>query len=180
MLTLVSMIRALNVGGANPLRMADLKAIHEAMGLTRVRTYLQSGNVVFDASTDDTLRLEAEIEGRLLKDRGIAAKVAVRTHQALAAAAAANPFAMRRGVDPKALYVTFLIRPSGRRSLAGVELPVRPGEEAVLKRDAVYVYCPHGYGDTRLNNAFFERRLACAATTRNWRTVNALLEMSAP
>ena len=99
---------------------------------------------------------------------------------ALAAAAAANPFAMRRGVDPKALYVTFLIRPSGRRSLAGVELPVRPGEEAVLKRDAVYVYCPHGYGDTRLNNAFFERRLACAATTRNWRTVNALLEMSAP
>jgi uncharacterized protein (DUF1697 family) len=178
MVTLVSMIRGINVAGSRPLKMDRLRAMLEDLGLLRVRTYLQSGNAVFDSASPDAERHSLAIERRILRDFGYEVAVATRTSKAMSAAAAANPFLRRRELDPAFLHATFLIGPSAGRSLEGPGLPLGPGEEATLVGDVVFLYCPNGYGCTKINNAFFERRLSSRATTRNWRTVTVLEKMA--
>jgi uncharacterized protein (DUF1697 family) len=178
MTTLVSMIRGINVGGSRPLKMDRLRGIHEGLGFRNVRTYLQSGNVVFEAASPDADRHGEAIERRIMRDCGYEVAVAVRTSGAMTAALASNPLLGRAGVDPKFLHATFLVRPEGRPSLGGIDLPLAKGEDAVLLGDVVYVYCPLGYGNTKINNTFFERKLSARATTRNWQTVGALERMA--
>jgi uncharacterized protein (DUF1697 family) len=176
--TLVSMVRGINVGGSRPLRMEALRAIHEALGFRAVRTYVQSGNAVFEARSADADAHAAAIERRILRDCGFEVSVAVRTSADMTAALRSNPFLARPGVDPKFLHATFLARQGGRHSLDGVTLPLSKGEAAALLGDIVYVYCPFGYGNTKINNTFFERKLSASATTRNWNTVTALERMA--
>ncbi len=178
MVTIVSMIRGINVAGSRPLKMDKLRAIHEALGFRNVRTYLNSGNVVFDAVSPDVDRQALAIERRILRDCGYDVAVAARTAEGMSAAIASNPLLRRRAVDPRFLHATFLVSPGNRPSLEGIELPLAPGEAVVLAGDVVYLYCPLGYGITKINNAFFERKLAIRATTRNWRTVTALEKMA--
>lgn len=172
--TYVSMIRGINVGGNRPLRMDALKGIHESLGFRKVRTYLQSGNAVFEAPGPDAARHAAALERRILRDCGFEVAVAVRSSGQMTAVLGANPLVGRASVDPQFLHATFLVRHPGKASLAGAKVPLAAGEAAVLDGDVVYLYCPHGYGVTKINNAFFERALSVAATTRNWRTVTAL------
>jgi uncharacterized protein (DUF1697 family) len=176
--SLVSMIRGINVGGHKPLKMEKLRAIHEALGFRRVRTYLQSGNAVFEAGSGDADRHAAALERRILRDCGFEVAVCVRTSAELTAALRDNPLAGRPAADPKFLHATFLVRHGASASLEGIKLPLAKGEAAVMLGDAVYLYCPLGYGVTKINNTFFERKLAAGATTRNWQTVTALEKMA--
>ncbi len=176
--TLVSMIRGINVGGHRPLRMDALKALHEGLGFRAVRTYLQSGNAVFEAPGADADAHARALERRILRDCGFDVSVAVRSSRAMTAALASNPFIGRPSIDPKFLHATFLVRHPGKASFAGVDLPLARDEAVELIGDVVYVYCPIGYGVSRISNAFFERTLSVGATTRNWRTVTALAKMA--
>jgi len=176
--TLVSMIRGINVAGSRPLKMDRLKALLEDLGLLRVRTYLQSGNAVFDSASPDAGLHSLAIERRILRDYGYEVAVATKTSKSMSAAAVANPFLRRPELDPAFLHATFLIGLGAARSLEGPGLPLARGEEAVLRGDVVYLYCPNGYGVTKMNNSFLERRLSARATTRNWRTVTALERMA--
>lgn len=176
--TFVSMIRGINVGGARPVRMASLRGIYEGLGFEGVETYLQSGNVVFRAAKAGASRHAAAIERAILESCGFEVPVAVRTPEAMSAAVAANPFLGRRSIDAQFLHAVFLIGAAGTPSLTGAKLPLGPGEDAALAGDIVYVYCPNGYGTTKINNGFFERILSVRATTRNWRTVVALERMA--
>ena len=178
MITLVSMIRGINVGGSRPLKMDRLRGVHEDLGFRGVRTYLQSGNAVFGAAGADADRHGDAIERRIKRDFGYDVAVAVLSSEAMSSALASNPLLGRAKVDPKFLHATFLVRPGAARLLAGVDLPLAKGEEAVLVGDIVYVYCPTGYGVTKINNTFFERKLSARATTRNWQTVTALERMA--
>ncbi len=178
MTTLVLLIRGINVGGAKPLPMARLRSICEALGHGDVRTYLQSGNVVCTSARGDPRSHARALERALSKEAAAGALVEARTAQGIARAVASNPLAGRSAGGTDGLHATFLIRPPAGLSLAGLALPLRPGEAAEMVGDVVYVYCPHGYGDTRINNTFFERKLGVHATTRNWRTVLALHAMA--
>jgi uncharacterized protein (DUF1697 family) len=175
---LVSMVRGINVGGNRILRMERLKAIYEALGFKRIRTYLQSGNVVCESRSGDVRSLAAAVERRILADCGFEVTVDFRTEAQMAQAVAQNPLEGRPLVDPKFLHATFLVRGAGTPSLEGIALPLGPGERAVLVGDIVYVYCPNGYGTTKIHNGFFERKLGLAATTRNWQTVTNLERMA--
>jgi uncharacterized protein (DUF1697 family) len=172
------MIRGINVGGRRPIRMDELRALYEGLGYSRILTYLQSGNVIFASAEGDGANHASAIEGGLREACGLEVDVAVTASQMMAAAVRANPLLGRRGVDPKFLHATFLVRPSGKPSLKGVQIPLGPGEEAVLVGSVVYLYCPNGYGSTKINNAFFERRLSARATTRSWKTVTALEKLA--
>jgi uncharacterized protein (DUF1697 family) len=89
-----------------------------------------------------------------------------------------NPFMQEKGIDASKLDVTFLSAvpaESGLKKVSG--LPSGPDKFVIVNRE-VYLYCPNGYGGTKLSNDFFERKLDVAATTRNWKTVNALLDMA--
>ena len=178
MATFVSMIRGINVAGSRPLKMDRPRALHEALGFRRVRTYLQSGNVVFEAAGGDAGRHGRAVERGILREFGYDVAAAVLCAGDMSAVAGANPLLRLPGTDPRFLHVTFLVRPGAAPSLQGVELPLARGEKAVLSGDVLYLYCPLGYGNSKINNAFFERKLSVRATTRNWQTVTALVAMA--
>lgn len=174
MTTFISMIRGINVGGHGTVRMGRLVGIYEGLGLANPRAYLQSGNVVYESRRAPGPGHAAAIEGGIKEKCGLEVSVAVLTAREMTRVLEANPIAGRPGVDPRFLLATFVMGGGGPVSLEGLELPLRPGEEAVAAGRVVYLYCPHGYGTSRITNSFFERRLRARATTRNWRTVTAL------
>jgi uncharacterized protein (DUF1697 family) len=170
--TYVALLRGINVSGRNKIAMNDLRAAFETLGHTHVRTYIQSGNVVFAAKAGATARLESAIGKGIATAFGLDVAVLVRTRAELATALKRNPF----GADA---YVTFLDAVPARARVAGLDpAPYAPDEFAVRGRE-VFVRCPNGYGRTKINNAFFERKLAAKATTRNWKTVTTLFDWSA-
>lgn len=205
-MSFVALLRAVNVGGTR-LPMADLRALLEGLGLTNVRTYLQSGNAVFDATdaAEPPQALATAIEMRIARDVGPRVGVIVLPGEAMADVAAANPFLDDAGgagaaAADEGLHATFLFGADGEADFGEapeaaysavyeaafrtLDLPAAEGEKAAfvgappLAVPVVYLKLPHGYGRTRLNNALFERKLGTAATTRNWRTVLALAEMA--
>jgi len=176
--TLISMIRGINVGGNRPLKMEKLRGIHADLGFRDVGTYLQSGNAVFKAASPDAGRHASALERRILRDCGFEVTVAVRSSAEMTGVLRENPLLARPRVDPRFLHATFLVGAPGRESLEGIDLPLAKGEAAVMAGGVVYVYCPLGYGNTKINNTFFERKLSARATTRNWQTVTALEKMA--
>jgi uncharacterized protein (DUF1697 family) len=178
MTSFVALLRAVNVSGQNRIPMAELRSDLGGLGLTGVETYLQSGNVVFGADGDAAAEQAAAIHGLIEREFGCDVAVLVLTAAELAQIAAANPF-LAGGADEKYLHVTFLERPVPVAAFDDLSLPAQGDEQAVFAGRVVYLYLPHGYGRTKLNNAYFERALKTSATTRNWRTVLALAEMGA-
>lgn len=175
--TCIAFLRGINVSGHNRLKMADLRGLVEALGHRDVETYLQSGNVVFAARAGATSAIGLAMERRIAKDLGLDVNVLVRTKAELAKIAAVNPLA-KRGVDLAHLYVTFLGERPGAARVSALDAKRYLPDTFAFSRREVYLCCPKGYGKTKLNNAFFERALATDATTRNWKTVNALVEMA--
>jgi uncharacterized protein (DUF1697 family) len=174
-----ALLRSINVGGRNRLPMADLRALVESLGFEDVTTYLQSGNVVFSGPGSARATAQA-IQDRIAADAGLAVPVVVRSGTQLADVVRSTPYG-DLGADLKTLHVTFLDSEPGD---AGVrELRGRADEFGADRFEIigteVYLHCPGGYGETKLNNSYLERRLGVTATTRNWRTVTALADLAA-
>ena len=175
--TYIALLRGINVSGHRPVKMDRLRELLDALGHTDVSTYLQSGNVVFHTQRRTPGELASTIGRRIAKDLGLDVAVIVRTKQELAKVVGGNPFATR-GVDAAHLHVTFLReRPTTAIVRAVEPASYLPDTFAIAGRE-VYLRCPNGYGRTKLNNAFFERTLGTTATTRNWKTVTALLDLA--
>ena len=172
--SLVALLRGINVSGKMSIPMAPLRGSCEAIGLTQVHTYLQSGNIVFAAEHDHTARIAADLRARISTDFGHEVQVLVLTAQTLAHTAENNPLRARLGGEDKLFHATFLFEPVSEGDFQALQLPVQGDEQAVLAGQVLLLYCPHGYGKTKLNNGYFEKALGVPATTRNWRTVLAL------
>jgi uncharacterized protein (DUF1697 family) len=171
----VALLRGINVSGHNPVAMKDLRALFSALPAEEVTTYLQSGNVVFHAAGDAEGQRSA-IEERIASELHLDVVVLVLTAEELDRVIADNPFPVDADDSPMP-YVTFLASPPEAERVAALVPPPGPDVFSIGRRE-VYLSCPNGYGRTKLNNAFFEKKLAVAATTRNWRTVTALAEMA--
>ena len=119
-----------------------------------------------------------EIEAALLEAYGFEVKTFVRTVDEWQRTIDNNPFMDEKGIDEGRLYVSFLHAAPSAQSQEHLGQP-SPGNDRflILGRD-IYLYCPGGYGETKLSNTFFEKKLKCAATTRNWKTVNELLRIA--
>ena len=203
----VALLRAVNVGGTK-LPMADLRSLLEGLGFMNVRTYLQSGNSVFDGRDDEPAQaIATAIEVRIERDLGPRVGVLVLPGESMADVVAANPFLgggsgeAAGAADTGSLHATLLFGSGGDADFGAASeaaysavyeaafkklaLPAEEGEEAAfvgappLAAPVVYLKLPHGYGRTKLNNGWFERKLGTAATTRNWRTVLALADLAA-
>lgn len=172
------MLRGINVGGQRLIKMADLRKMFEKLNFNRVQTYLQSGNVVFASEEKDIKQLEGLIFAEIETEFGYEAPVIVLSVKTLEMIVQKNPFAKERWRDPSFLYVTFLADSPGEINREGIVEKKQTGEEIEFSETAVYLYCPTGYGHTKLNNNFLESKLKVAATTRNWKTVNELLRMA--
>jgi uncharacterized protein (DUF1697 family) len=174
--TFIAMLRGINVGG-NPLKMDRLRALFSSLGFKNVRTFIQSGNVIFDTAKSPS-KCSAEIEKKLAGETRLPITVILRTATELKSAIAANPFLKHPKIDPSKLHVTFLAAPVPRDILKkSGTLTSGPDELRVIGKEA-YVHCPNGYGRTKLHNTALEKLLSTKATTRNWNTVNKLYELA--
>jgi uncharacterized protein (DUF1697 family) len=177
MASYVALLRGVNVSGHNLLSMKDLQALVRDLPAEDVATYLQSGNVVFHSEVTAPEALQSALEEGLAASTAPGVKVLVRTADELAKVIEANPFPTGDEQAASQLHVTFLAEVPVAARVASLKAP-ETRDRYHLGDRAIYLSCPDGYGRTKLNNAFFERQLDVAATTRNWRTVTTLARMA--
>jgi uncharacterized protein (DUF1697 family) len=173
----VAMMRGINVAGHKPVKMETLRSCFQAMGFSGIQTYVQSGNVVFEATEPNERALAKKIETKLLRVVGFPITVILRTASELSRTVKSNPFSRERAIDPSRLHVTFLSEAPAEAARMGVKRLRSDTDRFHLTQREIYLYCPQGYGRTKLSNNSFERLLSVKATTRNWTTVNKLLQM---
>ena len=179
----IALLRGINVGGKNILPMRDLTEIFCKAGCGDVRTYIQSGNVVFTATTECADRISIAATAQIQKRFGIRSPVIVRTSKDLREIVAGNPFLSGQGkaTDIALLHVAFLADSPDRKRIASLDPARSPGDRMEVRRTGrreVYLHLANGMGKTRITNAWLDSTLATTSTVRNWRTVLNLLEMS--
>ena len=177
MTTFAALLRGVNVGGKNKISMPDLKSSFSSLGLEDVVTYIQSGNVVFRSPARGAQKLAAGIERQLAKDFGVDVTVVLRTAAELEKIAKGNPFAKGKP-DLSKLHVVFLDRAPAKGAVAELDPERSPPDEFDVRGREIYLRLPTGMGRTKLTGDYFERRLAVAATARNWKTLQKLLELT--
>lgn len=177
--TCIALLRAVNVAGHQPVKMAALRESFEALGFDHVRTYLQSGNVVFGAPKTAPAALAQSVERRLLKDFDFPIRVLVKSEREMQQVLADNPFLSEAGIDPAKLHVAFPFQAPADAALRKLDALAKGRDRFSLVGGAIYLHCPDGYGRSKLSSSTLERVLAVETTTRNWRTVGELCRLAA-
>ena len=178
MASYVSLFRAINVGGNNQVKMAALKAIHEALGFSNVTTYLQTGNVVFEYDEADPTQLAGQISNAFEQQFGFHSEVMVRSAAQIKLLFNHNPFLQQPEKEAKWIVVMFLAGcPESQVWQAFLESYAGP-EELFSSDQELYIYYTNGIGRSKLSNALIEKKLKVLGTGRNWNTVTKLLEMT--
>jgi uncharacterized protein (DUF1697 family) len=170
----ISMIRGINVGGKS-VKMADLRDVYLSLDLENVKTYIQSGNVVFKSENEDPKTLSKKIQQKILDTIGYDIKVVIRTIDELKNIIKSYPFEIE---EEKQVYITFLSDTPDLSQDLNLKNWIKESEKFIISSSEIYLYLPHGYGRTKLNNNFFEKKLKLDATTRNWKTVNKLCQIA--
>ncbi len=178
MKTFICLLRGINVSGHNIIKMDALRGMYEALAFKNVQTYIQSGNVIFKSDQTDCSQIENKISKKLLQEFSIQVPVMVKELAELKAVAKNSPFANKRKEDPKSLHVTFLSNEPDKGAISALKGGVYTPDEFILSGKTVYLFCPEGYGNTKLTNTFFEKKLKVVATTRNWKTVHELINIA--
>jgi uncharacterized protein (DUF1697 family) len=173
----IALLRGVNIAG-NALPMERVRQILARLGFENVRTYVQSGNVVFQAQGSPTGWVE-KIEQALAGKARLPVSVIVRSAAELERVIAGNPFLKQKAIDRSKLHVTFLDRPAPRDAAHKLAAIDAGDDQFHAAGSEIYLHCPNGYGRTKLANNRLEKVLAARATTRNWNTVTRLAEMAA-
>jgi len=177
MTAFVSLFRAINVGGQRKVKMAELKELHESLGLENVFTYIQSGNVVFSSEEEDVERLRRQIEDNFEQKFGFHSDVFVRSSAELGEIIQHNPFQNQPDKAPNWIVVMFLgTRPADAAQKNLLETYVGP-EEIFVNGKELHVYYPDGIGRSKLMPGLIEKKLKTVGTARNWNTILKLQEL---
>jgi uncharacterized protein (DUF1697 family) len=175
MATFVALLRGINVGG-NILKMDRLRVLCAELGAKNARTYVQSGNVVFEAQ-GTAPHWAQTLERKLAGESRLPVSVIVRTAEEMSAVLAGNPFLKEKGIDPARLAVTFLQQVPAKTALAALAALKIGSERFHCASKEIYLHCPDGFANAKLYS--LDKVLAQRTTTRNWNTVTKLCEMSA-
>jgi len=174
----VAMRRGINVSGHKPIKMEDLRALCSDLGFRDVETYVQSGNIVLQSSLENPTIISKRIGAKIIESFGFEVAVIVRTSKEMRNVISNSPFLKENGIDSSKLHVTFLSEIVQETSLEKLaELSTTSQDRFHFAPREIYVYCPSGYGRTKLSNVGIEKALSVTATTRNWKTTNKLFEM---
>jgi uncharacterized protein (DUF1697 family) len=172
----VALMRGINVGGKNMLPMVDLAKMFVAAGCGEVRTYIQSGNVIFCAERELAEFVAEAIAKQIAKKFKIQVPVVVRSEKELEEIVANNPF-IKPGAAGDNLHVMFLADLPERERVAGLDVKRSSPDEFIVRGREIFLKLPNGAGRSKLTNAYFDSKLKTVSTSRNWRTVLKLVEM---
>ena len=175
MATWIALLRGINVGGKNVLRMADLRADLESLKFKQVRTYIQSGNVVFESSSKSASSLQKRVADLIEVNHGFRPHVLVLSHADLLAAVEQNPFP-KAVKDPKTLHFFFLSKPAKSPNVESLDKAKAKTEKYEFTDRVFYLSAPDGIGRSKLA-ANAEKFLGVATTARNYRTIEKVLDL---
>jgi len=173
------LLRGINVGGKNRLRMKSLSALFTDAGCTDVETYVQSGNVVFAATPSLASRIPVVIEKAISAQFGLRVPVVTRSAAELREVVKRNPYLPRES-DTSMLHVAFLADKPTPSKVAALDPNHSPPDEFAVHGREIYLRLPNGVGRTKLTNAHFDSTLGTTSTLRNWRTVVKLVDLTDP
>ena len=178
MKTYISILRGINVSGHKLIKMDTLRQLYADLGFENVKTYIQSGNVVFQFKKAEKKMLAEKIEKKITKRFGFKVPVLVRELDEYKAIIKQNPFTKKPQRDISFLHITFLSDQPTEENVAKIKSGQYQLDEFQLIDKSIYLYCPNGYGNSKLTNSFFETKLKVTATTRNWKTANELIAIA--
>ena len=177
--THIALLRGINVSGYNKIKMVELKLLLESLDFHRVVTYIQSGNIVFESKIEDCSALEGLILEAIKTKFGYEINCIVLTKEQLSRIFTSNPYLERNAIDIKKLCVTVLKTTPDLEGLAALQqVSEASGDEFQLVGDHIFMHLPNGFARTKLTNNLVEKKLKTPATTRNWRTITKLVELS--
>jgi uncharacterized protein (DUF1697 family) len=174
----IAILRGINVSGKNRIKMEELKKSFEAIDCENVKTYVQSGNVVFTSRNTNGYELRTNIEKQIKEEHQLDVPVLIMTLNGLKEVIEKNPFLYQIDLNPEFFHVTFLEQKTAFTEFEKILSKLTGDEKIEIIDNSVYLYCPNGYGNTKLSNTFLEKQLKVRATTRNWRTCLNLLDMA--
>ncbi len=176
----ISLLRGINVGGHNIVPMARLKTLYESCGFKNVVTYIQSGNVIFDSAERNIDGLCMKIEDVIELEYAFHVPADIRTHLELKKVLENSPFEKSLSEENGSMIiVVFLKSESSREQHKALLKYVRASEQLSICKKEIYLYSPEGYGKSKLTCTLIEKKLGTSATTRNWKSVKKLYELSA-
>lgn len=176
--TYIALLRGINVSGHNKIKMADLQKLFIQIGQSNVLTYIQSGNVIFSSKEIDISKLEQTIIHEIEKQFNYIIKVLVLKKNELDAIYSFNAFPNIPELNFKKVGVTFLQEKPTEEGIEKVKSLAAADEKLIFNEKSLYLYCPNGFGRTKLSNNNIEAKLKIAATSRNWNTIAKLVELS--
>ena len=172
----VAFLRGINVGGKNKLPMKDLVEMFVTAGAEDVRSYIQSGNVLFRASPGVAARLSGQITTQIATSFGYRTPVILRTVDQLRGVISDNPF-LKAGAAEETLHVMFLADLPSPTNVDNLDPDRSPPDRFIVRGREVYLQLPNGVANSKFTNNYFDSKLATTSTGRNWRTVTKLLEL---
>jgi len=172
------MLRGVNVGGHNKIKMDALRALYESLKFEDPRTYVQSGNVIFRTKEKNSPALATKIQNAIERKFRFRPAVTIRTTGELRSAFAATPFTANRNLEPGKILVTFLSNKPGSDANANLLGLKDYPEEIHLKGRELYIYFPDGAGKSKLPWSRVEKLLKTTGTARNWNSVTKMLAMA--
>ncbi len=175
--TYIALLRGVNVSGQKLIKMADLQEHFASAGAGNVRTYIQSGNVVFEHRAATGAAVRKKLYKHLAGKLGYAVPTIVKTAKELASIAATNPHDTSLPEFGRRMYVCFFEKAPSADAVEGIKPLISDDERLVVSGDAGYVYYAAGLGRAKLNSNVIERKLGLA-TLRNWNTVTALVDLA--
>ncbi|MGY3052652.1 uncharacterized protein (DUF1697 family) [Pedobacter sp. UYEF25] len=178
MQTYISMLRGINVSGHKIIKMQTLRTMYQKLGFKEVTSYVQSGNVVFQAETHTEKKTAELISQEIKKEFDFEIPVLVLTVQSLKEIIKNNPFLKQSDKEEAFFHVTFLSEKPKPYEQELIELKKKKEEAIAFAEHAIYLFCPDGYGQTKLHNTFLENKLNVPTTTRNWKTTKKLIEIA--
>lgn len=174
----IAMLRAVNVGGKNKIKMEGLRALFESLKLRGAQTLVQSGNVVFRTEEENMEVLGKRILKGIQKEYGFEPEIILRTASELRNVIAKSPFAKRRGLEPNKLHVHFLVSDPGEEGRKRVaQIQCEPEEMRAEGRE-LYLYFPNGMGQSKFPWAKVDKALGTRGTARNWNSVTKMMAMA--
>ncbi len=174
----IALLRGVNVSGQKKVQMKELAELFASLGFEKIITYIQSGNVVFNSKLKSGTAIAGMAEKGIKEKFGFNVPVHIIEKKELKGAISRNPFLNVKGVDQSKLHVTFLSEAPQKENLNKITSIDGGKDKIVIAGSYAFLYCPNGYGRTKYTNTVLERVLKVKATTRNWKTVNALFGLT--